>query len=141
MLKRRLDNVVYRMGFGATRSESRQLVAHKSILINGKAVNIPSYLVKPSDVVSVRGKSKNRLVLKLRWNYHSNVKHQSGLKLMKTKWKVFSNHYLKDLIFLVKSMKTLLWSFTLSNATSSNYSNIIITRVTTHLERMKYAGF
>lgn len=60
LLERRLDNVVYRMGFGATRSESRQLVAHKAILINGKTVNIPSYLVKPSDVVSVREKSKKQ---------------------------------------------------------------------------------
>jgi len=60
LLERRLDNVVYRMGFGATRSESRQLVAHKSILINGKGVNIASYLVKPEDIVSVREKSKKQ---------------------------------------------------------------------------------
>ena len=60
LLERRLDNVVYRMGFGATRSESRQLVAHKAILINGKGVNIASYLVKPEDVVSVREKSKKQ---------------------------------------------------------------------------------
>jgi len=64
LLERRLDNVVYRMGFGATRAESRQLVAHKAILINGKAVNIPSYLVKPSDVVSVREKAKNQARIK-----------------------------------------------------------------------------
>jgi small subunit ribosomal protein S4 len=60
LLERRLDNVVYRMGFGATRSESRQLVAHKAILINGKGVNIASYLVKPEDIVSVREKSKKQ---------------------------------------------------------------------------------
>ena len=64
LLERRLDNVVYRMGFGATRAESRQLVAHKAILINGKTVNIPSYLVKPSDVVSVREKAKNQARIK-----------------------------------------------------------------------------
>ncbi len=64
LLERRLDNVVYRMGFGATRSESRQLVAHKAILINGKTVNIPSYLVKPSDVVSIREKSKSQARIK-----------------------------------------------------------------------------
>jgi small subunit ribosomal protein S4 len=64
LLERRLDNVVYRMGFGATRSESRQLVAHKAILINGKTVNIPSYQVKPSDVVSIREKAKNQARIK-----------------------------------------------------------------------------
>ncbi|MEL0036310.1 MAG: 30S ribosomal protein S4 [Gammaproteobacteria bacterium] len=64
LLERRLDNVVYRMGFGATRSESRQLVSHKAILINGKAVNIPSYQVKPSDVVSIREKAKNQARIK-----------------------------------------------------------------------------
>lgn len=64
LLERRLDNVVYRMGFGATRSESRQLVSHKAILINGKTVNIPSYQVKPSDVVSIREKAKNQARIK-----------------------------------------------------------------------------
>lgn len=61
LLEGRLDNVVYRMGFGATRSESRQLVSHKSILINGKILNIPSYQVKVGDVVSIREKSKAQL--------------------------------------------------------------------------------
>ena len=64
LLERRLDNVVYRMGFGATRSESRQLVAHKAILINGKTVNIASYLVKPSDVVAISEKAKSQLRIK-----------------------------------------------------------------------------
>lgn len=61
LLERRLDNVVYRMGFGATRAEARQLVNHKSILVNGKCVNIPSYSVLPGDVISVREKSKQQL--------------------------------------------------------------------------------
>ncbi|MCH8531947.1 MAG: 30S ribosomal protein S4 [Saccharospirillum sp.] len=61
LLEGRLDNVVYRMGFSATRSEARQLVSHKAILINGAAVNIPSYQVKPGDVVSIREKSKAQL--------------------------------------------------------------------------------
>ncbi len=61
LLEARLDNVVYRMGFGATRSEARQLVSHKAILVNGKAVNIPSYQVQPGDVVALREKSKNQL--------------------------------------------------------------------------------
>lgn len=61
LLERRLDNVVYRMGFGATRAEARQLVNHKGILVNGKSVNIPSYSVSPGDVVSIREKSKKQL--------------------------------------------------------------------------------
>lgn len=61
LLETRLDNVVYRMGFGATRSESRQLVAHKAILVNGETVNIASYQVQPGDVVAIREKSKTQL--------------------------------------------------------------------------------
>jgi small subunit ribosomal protein S4 len=61
ILECRLDNVVYRMGFGATRAESRQLVSHKTISVNGITVNVPSYQVKPGDVVAVREKSKNQL--------------------------------------------------------------------------------
>jgi small subunit ribosomal protein S4 len=64
LLERRLDNVVYRMGFGVTRAEARQLVSHKAILVNGQSVNIPSYQVKPGDVVSVREKSANQLRIK-----------------------------------------------------------------------------
>ncbi|MCG7532254.1 30S ribosomal protein S4 [Psychrobium sp. MM17-31] len=60
ILEGRLDNVVYRMGFGSTRAEARQLVSHKAIMVNGKVVNIPSYNVKPSDVISVREKSKKQ---------------------------------------------------------------------------------
>ena len=61
LLESRLDNVVYRMGFGSTRSEARQLVSHKGILVNGSVVNIPSYQVASGDVVSVRGKAKKQL--------------------------------------------------------------------------------
>lgn len=64
LLEGRLDNVVYRMGFGSTRAEARQLVSHKAILVNDKPVNIPSYQVKPGDVVSVREKAKNQLRVK-----------------------------------------------------------------------------
>lgn len=60
LLETRLDNVVYRSGFGATRAEARQLVNHKSILVNNAIVNIPSYKVKPDDVISVREKSKKQ---------------------------------------------------------------------------------
>ncbi len=60
LLEQRLDNVVYRMGFSATRAEARQLVGHKGILVNGKPVNIPSYSVQVGDVVEVREKSRTQ---------------------------------------------------------------------------------
>jgi len=60
LLETRLDNVVYRMGFGSTRAEARQLVNHKSIMVNGKIVNIPSYVVSAEDVVSVRERSRKQ---------------------------------------------------------------------------------
>ena len=58
MLESRLDNVVFRMGFARTRKEARQVVDHKFVLVNGKQVNIPSYLVKAGDVIEIREKSK-----------------------------------------------------------------------------------
>jgi len=61
LLESRLDNVVYRMGFGSTRAEARQLVSHQAITVNGKVVNIASYLVKAGDVVAIREKSKKQL--------------------------------------------------------------------------------
>ncbi len=64
LLESRLDNVVYRMGFGSTRAEARQLVSHKAVTVNGQSVNIPSYMVKAGDALAVREKSKkqNRVV-------------------------------------------------------------------------------
>lgn len=64
ILEMRLDNVVYRMGFSATRAEARQLVRHKSILVNGEGVNIPSYQVQEGDVVSLSEKAKAQLRVK-----------------------------------------------------------------------------
>jgi small subunit ribosomal protein S4 len=61
ILESRLDNVVYRMGFGSTRAEARQLVAHNAVLVNGKPVNIASFLVKAGDVISMREKAKKQL--------------------------------------------------------------------------------
>ncbi len=63
-LESRLDNVSYRMGFGGSRAEARQTVRHNGVLVNGKRVNIPSYQVKPGDVVEVAEKAKNHLRLK-----------------------------------------------------------------------------
>ncbi|WP_018952083.1 30S ribosomal protein S4 [Thioalkalivibrio sp. AKL12] len=61
LLEGRLDNVVYRMGFGSTRSEARQLVAHRAIQVNGQVVNIAAYQVQPSDVVTVREKARKQV--------------------------------------------------------------------------------
>ena len=61
LLESRLDNVVYRMGFGSTRAEARQLVGHKALMVNGEVVNIPSYSVKAGDVIAMRDKSKAQL--------------------------------------------------------------------------------
>ena len=61
LLESRLDNVVYRMGFGSTRAEARQLVSHCAILLNGSPVNIPSIQVKPGDVVAIREKAKKQV--------------------------------------------------------------------------------
>ncbi len=61
LLECRLDNVAYRMGFGVTRSECRQLISHKAVEVNGSIVNIPSYNVSPNDVISIREKSQKQL--------------------------------------------------------------------------------
>ena len=59
LLESRLDNVVFRLGFARTRREARQIVDHKHIMVNGKCVNIPSYLIKAGDTIEIREKSKN----------------------------------------------------------------------------------
>ena len=64
LLEGRLDNVVYRMGFGTTRAESRQLVSHKAILVNGQVVNIPSFRVSVDDVITIREKAKKQARIK-----------------------------------------------------------------------------
>ena len=64
ILESRLDNVVYRMGFASTRAEARQLVSHKAIEVNGKPVNIPSFLLRASDTVAVREKARSQLRIK-----------------------------------------------------------------------------
>jgi small subunit ribosomal protein S4 len=63
MLERRLDNVIYRMGFGTSRAQARQIVRHGHIQVNGRKTNIPSFTVKPNDVVEVREKSKNNATI------------------------------------------------------------------------------
>src|SRR5207237_2898212 len=61
LLESRLDNVVYRMGFGSTRAEARQLVSHRAVTINGKVVNVPSALVKAADLIAVKEGAKTQL--------------------------------------------------------------------------------
>ncbi len=61
LLESRLDNVIFRMGFGSTRAEARQLVSHKAFTVNGNVVNIASFQVKPGDVVTVRDKAKKQV--------------------------------------------------------------------------------
>ncbi|NRA19229.1 MAG: 30S ribosomal protein S4 [Oceanospirillaceae bacterium] len=64
LLEGRLDNVVYRMGFGSTRAEARQIVSHRSVTVNGQVVNVASFQVAAGDVVAVREKAKNQLRIK-----------------------------------------------------------------------------
>jgi small subunit ribosomal protein S4 len=64
LLESRLDNTVYRMGFAVTRAQARQMVSHRSILVNGQRVNIPSYRVKPEDVIAISEKAKKQLRVK-----------------------------------------------------------------------------
>jgi len=64
LLESRLDNTVYRMGFGTTRAEARQLVSHKAVLVNDKPVNVPSYQLGAEDVVSIREKSRQQVRIK-----------------------------------------------------------------------------
>ncbi len=61
LLESRLDTVAYRMGFGSTRAESRQIVSHQALMVNGKVVNIPSYQIKPDDVITVREKAQKQV--------------------------------------------------------------------------------
>ena len=87
ILEQRLDNVVYRMGFASTRAEARQLVSHKSIVVNGKLVNIPSFQVSANDEISVREKAKKQSRIQLALE----ISGQSGL----SEWLDVDNKALK----------------------------------------------
>lgn len=80
LIERRLDNVIYRMGIGASRSESRQIVNHGHITVNGRRVNIPSYIVKPGDVIAVK---ENKKELEM-------FKQLKGMKIVMPKWLEFN---------------------------------------------------
>jgi small subunit ribosomal protein S4 len=94
LLECRLDNVVYRMGFGSTRAEARQLVSHKAITVNGQSVNIPSYLVKAGDVVAVREKSKSKTAWSKLCNWLLKWACLHGWKSMPTRQKASSRRCL-----------------------------------------------
>lgn len=81
LLESRLDNLVYRMGFASTRAEARQLVSHKAILVNGKVVNIPSYIVQKGDVVEVRSKAKGQLRINAALDLAKQREHVSWLEV------------------------------------------------------------
>ena len=106
LLESRLDNVVYRIGFGSTRAESRQLVSHKGILVNGSVVNVPSYQVKPGDVVSVREKAKSSCVFSRRCRWPNSVVVQSGSKLILISWKGLLRPAQSVRIFQARSTRT-----------------------------------
>ncbi len=88
LIERRLDNVVYRMGIGSSRSECRQIVNHRQITVNGKTVNIPSYQVKVGDVIAVK-ENKRELGM---------FKQLKGMKIVMPKWLEFNSDTLKGKI-------------------------------------------
>ena len=85
LLESRLDNVVYRMGFGSTRAEARQLVSHKGVTVNGEVVNIASYLVKAGDTVAVRDKAKKQLRVTESFNLADSIGLPAGVAVAGTK--------------------------------------------------------
>jgi small subunit ribosomal protein S4 len=87
LLESRLDNVVYRMGFGSTRAEARQLVSHGAIMLNGSAVNIPSIQVKPGDVVLFVKKRRSKPVLQNHSIWFSGCLQLPGFQLTQLSWR------------------------------------------------------
>ena len=91
LLESRLDNVVYRMGFGSTRAEARQLVSHKSITVNGTTANIPSMQVKTGDVVAVRDKAKKQVRIIEALSLASKSACRAGCRSTRRRWKAPSS--------------------------------------------------
>ncbi len=88
LIERRLDNVVYRMGIGASRTECRQIVNHGHITVNGKRVNVPSYIVKPGDVIAIKENKKDLQMFK----------DLKGMKIIMPKWLEFNSEKLEGKI-------------------------------------------
>ena len=84
LLERRLDNVVYRMNFAMSRAQARQLVTHRHFRVNGRLCNIPSFLVKPGDVITVGDRSKTSLVFQSNAEYAKSRPHPEWLEFNET---------------------------------------------------------
>lgn len=93
LIERRLDNVVYRMGIGASRSECRQIVNHGHITVNGKRVNIPSFIVKPGDIIAIKENKKELQIFK----------DLKGMKIVMPKWLEFNSEKLEGKILSLPS--------------------------------------
>lgn len=93
LIERRLDNVIYRMGIGASRKECRQIVNHGQITVNGKRVNVPSFIVKPGDVIAVK---ENKRDLEM-------FKNLKGMKIIMPKWLEFNSEKLEGKILSIPS--------------------------------------
>lgn len=85
LLESRLDSVVYRMGFGVSRSEARQLVSHRSVRVNGRTVNIPSYLIQPGDVITISPRCINQLRIKSALDFSEQQHETDWVKVDNTK--------------------------------------------------------
>lgn len=96
LLESRLDNVVFRLGFARTRRQARQLTTHRHVVVNGQIVNIPSYHVKPGDVISIRPKSKNLDLVKESLQSYSSNKYKWLETDKKTMTGKFLNHPLME---------------------------------------------
>ena len=88
LIERRLDNVIYRMGIGASRKECRQIVNHGQITVNGRCVNIPSFIVKPGDIIAIK---ENKRDLEM-------FKDLKGMKIIMPKWLEFNSEKLEGKI-------------------------------------------
>ncbi|WMY97299.1 MAG: 30S ribosomal protein S4 [Arsenophonus sp.] len=92
LLESRLDNVVYRMGFGTTRAEARQIVNHKSIMVNNKVVNIPSYQISINDTICIREKAKKQLRIKASLELSEQIEKPKWIEIDMKKMKgIFKN--------------------------------------------------
>ena len=115
MLELRLDNVIFRMGLARTRREARQIVDHKHVLVNGKCINIPSYLVKAGDVIEIREKSKSSARYKKFLKLQMEDLFQNGLKLTAKLLRVQLRLSLQEILSTFQLMKCLSSSYILSN--------------------------
>ena len=114
ILESRLDNVVFRLGLANTRREARQIVNHGHITVNGQKVDIPSYLVKPGDVIAVREQSKNSVRIKEIVETQTGL-FQSGFQWIRIHLQVRLSHWLQEMTSITKLRNTLSSNFILNN--------------------------